>query len=103
MSPRREIVEDSASRRTRSLCDDLLFSFARPGATKQVFDERYLVLSIDAGSNPITFNGGHPIGDFPLVNQQLLPLMIYESGLTEVTSIRGISSQRTIILIPVRG
>ena len=50
----------------------------------KIFDERYLVLSIDAGSNPMTFNGGHPIGDFPLVNQQLLPLMIYETGLTEV-------------------
>ena len=33
----------------------------------------------------MTFNGGHPIGDFPLVNQQLLPLMIYETGLTEGT------------------
>ena len=27
-----------------------------------------------AGSNPVTFNGGHPIGDFPLVIQQLYPL-----------------------------
>jgi hypothetical protein len=53
---------------------------------KRVFDERYLVLSIDAGSNnPMTFNGGHTIGDFPLVIQQLLPLMIYETGLTEGT------------------
>jgi Flp pilus assembly protein TadG len=50
----------------------------------RIFDERYLVLSIDAGSNPMTFNGGHTIGDFPLVNQQLLPLMVYETGLTEV-------------------
>jgi hypothetical protein len=48
---------------------------------QRVFDERYLVLKIDSDSNPITFNGGHPIGDFPLVNQQLLPLMIYQSGL----------------------
>jgi len=54
-----------------------------PGVRSRIFDERYLVLSIDAGSNPITFNGGHPIGDFPLVNQQLIPLMIYETGLTE--------------------
>ena len=55
-----------------------------PTVQSKIFDERYLVLSIDAGSNPMTFNGGHPIGDFPLVNQQLLPLMIYETGLTEV-------------------
>jgi hypothetical protein len=51
---------------------------------KQVFDERYLVLKIDPDSNPITFNGGHPIGDFPLVNQQLLPLMVYQPGLCKV-------------------
>ena len=52
----------------------------------------------------MTFNGGHPIGDFPLVNQQLLPLMIYETGLTEGNvDANGISSQHTIILIPVRG
>ena len=31
---------------------------------KRVFDERYLVLSIDAGSNPMTFNGGHPSAIF---------------------------------------
>ena len=27
----------------------------------------------------MTFNGGHPIGDFPLVTQQLLPVMIYDT------------------------
>ena len=26
----------------------------------------------------MTFNGGHPIGDFPLVIQQLMPIMIYD-------------------------
>lgn len=47
---------------------------------RRVFDERYLVLRIDPDSNPTTFNGGHRIGDFPLVNQQLLPLMVYQPG-----------------------
>ena len=59
-------------------------ALADSGVQSKIFDERYLVLSIDTGSNPMTFNGGHPIGDFPLVIQQLLPLMIYETGLTEV-------------------
>ena len=27
----------------------------------------------------LTFNGGHPLGDFPLATQQLFPLMIYET------------------------
>ena len=49
-----------------------------PLVTARVFDERYLVLTIDPGSNPITFNGGHPLADFPLVNQQLVPVMIYD-------------------------
>ncbi len=58
-------------------------ALADSGVQSRIFDERYLVLSIDAISNPMTFNGGHTIGDFPLVIQQLLPLMIYETGLTE--------------------
>ncbi len=49
-----------------------------PLVTARVFDERYLVLTIDPGSTPITFNGGHPLADFPLVNQQLVPVMIYD-------------------------
>ncbi len=49
-----------------------------PLVTSRVFDERYLVLTIDPGSSPITFNGGHPQADFPLVNQQLVPVMIYD-------------------------
>lgn len=44
----------------------------------RVFDERYLVLTIDEGANPITFNGGCALADFPLVNQQLVPIMIYD-------------------------
>jgi hypothetical protein len=36
------------------------------------------VLTIDPDSDPITFNGGHPLADFPLVNQQLVPVMIYD-------------------------
>lgn len=49
-----------------------------PGVCSRVFNERYLVLTIDTGSNPITFNGGHFLAEFPLVNQQLLPIMIYD-------------------------
>lgn len=49
-----------------------------PGVCTRIFNERYLVLLIDPGSNPITFNGGHPPADFPLVNQQLIPVMIYD-------------------------
>ncbi len=48
---------------------------------QQVFDDNLLVLSIDpvqSGSGALTYNGGHPIGDFPLVTQQLLPLMIFD-------------------------
>ena len=26
----------------------------------------------------MTFNGGHPIGDFPIVTQQLMPLMVFD-------------------------
>jgi hypothetical protein len=48
------------------------------GVRQRVFDERYLVLTIDGGSNPITFNGGYALADFPLVNQQLVPIMIYD-------------------------
>jgi hypothetical protein len=50
----------------------------------RVFDERYLVLTIDEVQiaiyppPPTTFNGGHALADFPLVNQQLVPIMIYD-------------------------
>ena len=51
-----------------------------PGVQQRIFDERYLVLTID--SNPAgsaaTYNNGHPIGDFPVVIQQLIPMMIYD-------------------------
>ncbi len=46
---------------------------------QQVFDDNLLVLSIDSdtsGTGALTFNGGHSIGDFPIVTQQLMPLMI---------------------------
>ena len=54
-----------------------------PGVCGRVYDEHYLVLAIDAGSSPMTFNGGHPIGDFPLVIQQIFPLMIYDELVPE--------------------
>ena len=49
---------------------------------QRVFDDNLLVLTIDpssTSSGAMTFNGGHPIGDFPLVTQQLLPVMIYDT------------------------
>ncbi len=58
--------------------DTFSLALSDSGVQSRIFDERYLVLTIDANSNPITFNGGHPIGDFPLVNQQLVPLMVYD-------------------------
>ena len=46
---------------------------------QRVFDDNMLVLTIDPGSDPITFNGGYSIGDFPLVTQLLLPVMINDT------------------------
>ena len=46
---------------------------------QQVFDDNLLVLSIDSvqsNTGGLTYNGGHLIGDFPIVTQQLLPLMV---------------------------
>jgi Flp pilus assembly protein TadG len=46
---------------------------------QQVFDDNLLVLTIDSSQSStgaITYNGGHPIGDFPMVTQQLMPLMV---------------------------
>jgi hypothetical protein len=51
---------------------------------QQVFDDNLLVLTIDQiqpnslNSAGMTFNGGHPIGDFPIVTQQLMPLMVFD-------------------------
>jgi hypothetical protein len=47
---------------------------------QRVFDDNMLVLSIDQTPSgaAMTFNGGHQIGDFPIVTQQLLPVMIYD-------------------------
>ena len=62
----------------------------------KIFDERYLVLAIIPGCNPMTFKGGLHLGDLPLVNQQLVPLMIFESGFAELNDqgqiIHGIPS-----------
>ena len=43
------------------------------GVRQRVFDERYLVLSIDAGSDPITFNGGHALGRLSVGNPTTRP------------------------------
>ncbi len=48
---------------------------------KQVFDDNLLVLNIDSSASTtgeVTYNSGHPIGDFPIVTQQLLPLMVFD-------------------------
>ena len=50
---------------------------------QQVFDDNLLVLTIDpvqSSTGGMTYNGGHLIGDFPIVTQQLMPLMIYRPG-----------------------
>ena len=54
---------------------------ALSGVRQRVFDDNFLVLSVDSGpvGAELTFNGGHPLGDFPLATQQLFPLMIYET------------------------
>ncbi len=49
---------------------------------QRVFDDNMLVLTIDNPSQSatgMTYNNGHPIGDFPIVTQQLLPLMIFDT------------------------
>jgi hypothetical protein len=87
------------------------------GVRQRVFDDNLLVLAIDAGSDPITFNGGHPIGDFPLVTQLLLPVMVYDtvggqallhypgalfqSGQQGTTSPAGIAPSGYVVRIPV--
>ncbi len=86
---------------------------------KRVFDDNMLVLTIDpnpAGTG-ITFNGGHPIGDFPLVTQQLLPVMIFDevggqkllrypgalfqSAQQGYTSPAGITASGYVVRIPI--
>jgi hypothetical protein len=87
---------------------------------QQVFDDNMLVLAIDptpSGSNSITYNGGHAIGDFPLVTQQLMPLMIndqvngqqllrfpgamFQSSQQGGTSPAGITYSGYVVRIPV--
>jgi hypothetical protein len=87
------------------------------GVRQRVFDDNLMVLSIDPGSDPITFNGGHPIGDFPLVTQLLLPIMVYDTvggqallhypgamfqdGQQGTTSPAGIAPSGYVVRIPV--
>lgn len=86
---------------------------------RRVFDDNMLVLTIDQGppGTAMTFNGGHPIGDFPLVTQQLLPIMVYDtvngqsllhfpgamfqSGQQGYTSPAGIAASGYVVRIPV--
>jgi len=61
--------------------DTFTLALSDSGVKTRVYNERYLVLTIDAapGANgEVTYNGGHVIGDFPVVNQQLIPLMVYD-------------------------
>jgi Flp pilus assembly protein TadG len=86
---------------------------------QRVFDDNLLVLTIDQpsqSSTAMTFNNGHPIGDFPLATQQLLPVMIYDqvngqqllrypgaiqSGQSGYTSPAGIAGSGYIVRIPL--
>jgi hypothetical protein len=86
----------------------------------QVFDDNMLVLTIDSnqsGTGEMTYNGGHPIGDFPIVTQQLMPLMVndqvngqqllrfpgamFQSSQQGYTSPAGIKSSGYVVRIPV--
>jgi hypothetical protein len=86
----------------------------------QVFDDNLLVLTIDSvqsNSGGLTYNGGHLIGDFPMVTQQLMPLMIndqvngqqllrfpgamFQSSQQGYTSPAGIQSSGYVVRIPV--
>ncbi len=87
---------------------------------QQVFDDNLLVLAIDpvqSGTGGMTFNGGHPIGDFPIVTQQLMPLMVndqvngqpllrfpgamFQSSQQGAASPAGISYSGYVVRIPV--
>jgi hypothetical protein len=66
----------------------------------RIFDERYLVLTIDptpASATELTYNRGHPIGDFPLVTQLLLPAMIYDQ-IAQTTTTGQNNAQPTQLL-----
>ncbi len=89
---------------------------------QQVFDDNLLVLSIDSvqsSSGGLTYNGGHLIGDFPVVTQQLMPLMIndqvngqqllrfpgamFQSAQQGSTSPAGIAYSGYVVRIPLVG
>jgi hypothetical protein len=64
---------------------------AEIAARKRIYNDKYLVLTIDSNPLPspageVTYNGGHPIGDFPVVIQKLAPLMIYDQLVTSGTA-----------------
>ncbi|MGO8691933.1 MAG: TadE/TadG family type IV pilus assembly protein [Thermoguttaceae bacterium] len=59
--------------------DTFSMALSDTGVQARIYDERYLVLTIDANPGPngtITYNNGYSIVDLPLVNQQLIPLMV---------------------------
>jgi len=92
---------------------------ALAGVRQRVFDDNFLVLTVDQtqSGGQLTFNGGHLIGDFPLVTQQLLPVMIYDtvggqpllrfpgalfhSSQQGYTSPSGIASSGYVVRIPL--
>ncbi len=92
---------------------------ALAGVRQRVFDDNFLVLSLDAGpvGAELTFNGGHPLGDFPLATQQLFSVMIndtvggqslihfpgalFQSPQQGYTSPAGIASTGYVVRIPV--
>ena len=59
------------------LYDDAVADPQLASVRTRIFNERYLVLTIDptpASPTEPTYNSGHVIGDFPLVTQLLLPV-----------------------------
>jgi len=80
--PAAQIPSNTASvTLTHVLYDDASVSansYLKP-VRQQVFDDNLLVLTIDSSQSStgaMTYNGGHMIGDFPIVTQQLMPLMV---------------------------
>jgi hypothetical protein len=103
-----------------ALYGDATADLSLTAVRQQVFDDNLLVLSIDlvqSNSGGLTYNNGHLIGDFPLITQQLMPLMIndqvngqqllrfpgamFQSSQQSSTSPAGITYSGYVVRIPV--
>jgi hypothetical protein len=88
------------------LYDDAVADPQLASVRTRIFDERYLVLTIDptpASPTEPTYNSGHVIGDFPLVTQLLLPVMIYDETVQVAPGQNGQQTPQTIQLLRYPG